>query len=103
MTVSHSVLCFTLRGRVLFYNVLGTQATVKCPYYAERDDELSLQKGDVLLIFEKYGNGWWRGMIGEREGWFPADILQGCTFVRTITPHSVLCCYIHWRLGHFLC
>ena len=50
-------------------------------YGAAGDDRLDLKKGDVVLVFDKLENGWWRGMIGEKEGWFPPAVFQGCTFV----------------------
>ena len=54
---------------------------MKYSYHTGDNDELDLEKGDVVLVFEKRDDGWWRGMIGEREGLFPAGYLQGCTFV----------------------
>ena len=33
--------------------------------------------GDVLLVLEKSGDGRCKGMIGEREGWFPGDCTRG--------------------------
>ena len=48
---------------------------------AKEDDELDLEEGDIVLVFDKQKDGWWRGMIGEREGWFPAEMLRGCMFV----------------------
>ena len=54
---------------------------VKLSRRAEREYQLDLEEGDVVLVFDKQRDGWWRGMIGERKGLFPADMLQGCTFV----------------------
>ena len=54
---------------------------VRFSYRAEHYDELDLEEGDVVLVFKKQNDGWWRGMIGEREGLFPAGYLQGCMFV----------------------
>ena len=48
--------------------------------HAKNSNELDLEEGDVVLVFEKQEDGWWRGMIGEREGLFPATYLQRCTF-----------------------
>ena len=59
---------------------LGTKEIVKLSCLAEEDDELDLEEGDIVLVFEKENDRWWRGMIGEREGWFPAEMLQGCMF-----------------------
>ena len=99
-----SVLCYCItfsplphiRMVLLYIIFLGTKEIVKFSYRAEKDQDLDLEEGDVVLVFDKQkGDWWWRGMIGEREGLFPADILQGCTLVShtTITPHSVLRCY----------
>ena len=63
-----------------FYDVSGTQATVKYPLQTERDEELHLEEGDVVLVFDKQDDGWWRGMIGEREGLFPGAFVLECTF-----------------------
>ena len=54
---------------------------MKYPFCAKRGNQLDLEEGDVVLVFDKQKDGWWRGMIGEREGRFPAGYLQGCTFV----------------------
>ena len=73
---------------------------------AERDSELDLEEGDVILIFDKQKSGWWRGMIGEREGLFPVNYLQGCTFVRQLSHHILsicCCCLLNLKLGHLIC
>ena len=44
------------------------------------DNHLDLEKGDVVLVFDRPERSWWRGIIGEREGLFPAEFLQGCMF-----------------------
>ena len=57
-------------------------------FRAKKDYELDLEEGDVVLVLDKQEDGgWWRGMIGEREGWFPADCLPGCTFEQYLTHH----------------
>ena len=70
---------------------------VKYPFRAERNYHLDLEEGDLVLVLDKEEYGWWRGMIGERQGWFPAEMLQGCMFCdyydETITPHLIPCCY----------
>ena len=63
------------------YNISGTQATVKYPLNTERDEELVLEEGDVVLVFDKQDDGWWRGMIEEREGLFPGAFVLECTLV----------------------
>ena len=77
VTVSHSVLCLTLHGRVLLlYDDLGTQATVKYSHHAEGDDELDLKKGDVVQVLTKGEDGRWRGVNRERTGWFPGTCVK---------------------------
>ena len=39
-------------------------------------DELSLVKGNRVLILEKSGDGWWRGQCGNKIGWFPSNYTQ---------------------------
>ncbi|XP_051867909.1 guanine nucleotide exchange factor VAV3 [Pristis pectinata] len=39
--------------------------------------ELSLQEGDVVTIHSKTGpNGWWRGSVNGRIGWFPSTYVE---------------------------
>ena len=54
----------------------STQAVAKFAYRASRDDELDIQKGDIVEVLEKEGDGWWRGRVGGREGWFPANYVE---------------------------
>lgn len=43
-------------------------------FVARSDDELSLQPGDTILVFEDHASepGWLAGQIKEKVGWFPA-------------------------------
>ena len=54
----------------------SVRSVAKFAYTASRDDELSLRKGDCVEILEKEGDGWWRGKVGGREGWFPANYVE---------------------------
>ena len=53
-----------------------SRAVAKFAYRASRDDELDIQKGDIVEVLEKEGDGWWRGRTGGREGWFPANYVE---------------------------
>ncbi|XP_060920058.1 guanine nucleotide exchange factor VAV3 isoform X2 [Labrus mixtus] len=46
--------------------------------FSSRDTrELSLQEGDVVKIYTKSGaNGWWRGEVNSRVGWFPSTYVE---------------------------
>jgi uncharacterized protein YgiM (DUF1202 family) len=32
--------------------------------------------GDVVTLIEKRGNGWWKGKIKDKEGWFPGSYVE---------------------------
>lgn len=55
---------------------LNIPATVKFSYTAERDDELSLVKGDRVVVMEKCSDGWWRGSHDGHVGWFPSNYVR---------------------------
>ncbi|CAL8323944.1 unnamed protein product [Boreogadus saida] len=46
--------------------------------FSSRDmRELSLQEGDLVTIYTKTGaNGWWRGEVNGRVGWFPSSYVE---------------------------
>ncbi|XP_034428126.1 guanine nucleotide exchange factor VAV3 isoform X1 [Hippoglossus hippoglossus] len=46
--------------------------------FSSRDTrELSLQEGEVVKIYTKSGaNGWWRGEVNSRVGWFPSTYVE---------------------------
>ena len=48
----------------------------KFNYTALRDDELSLRKGDKILVTEKENDGWWRGEHNGKSGWFPYNYVE---------------------------
>lgn len=49
---------------------------MKYNYQAQQLDELSLVKGSRVMILEKSGDGWWRGQVGNKIGWFPSNYTQ---------------------------
>ena len=52
----------------------ATPATAKYNYAAEREDELSLIKGERILVLEKSNDGWWKGQKNnDCIGWFPSN------------------------------
>lgn len=50
--------------------------TVSFPYQAQREDEISLQVGDTVEIFENKGNGWARVICESSGGFFPLSCIQ---------------------------
>ncbi|XP_058062545.1 intersectin-1 [Anopheles bellator] len=63
----------------------GEVAQVIAPYEATSSEQLSLQRGQLIMIRKKTDSGWWEGELqakGRRRqiGWFPATyvkVLQG--------------------------
>ena len=43
---------------------------------AEQDTHLNLQQGDLVKVTRKEDNGWWRGTVDNRIGWFPSNYVQ---------------------------
>uniref|UniRef100_A0A8D2AZP8 Rho guanine nucleotide exchange factor 26 n=1 Tax=Sciurus vulgaris TaxID=55149 RepID=A0A8D2AZP8_SCIVU len=63
-----------------------TQVEVIRSFTAKQPDELSLQVGDVALIYQRVGDGWYEGerlRDGER-GWFPMECAKEITCQTTI-------------------
>ena len=54
----------------------STKAIARYKYTSRRADELSLEKGQEVIVLEKEGDGWWRGKCGGHEGWFPANYVE---------------------------
>lgn len=45
-------------------------------YSAGQPDELILQTGDIINIYDKQPDGWWQGELNGRVGMFPATYVQ---------------------------
>uniref|UniRef100_A0A915CXZ7 Intersectin-1 n=1 Tax=Ditylenchus dipsaci TaxID=166011 RepID=A0A915CXZ7_9BILA len=56
-------------------------------FVARSEDELSLQPGDVVLVFEGHASepGWLAGQIKDKVGWFPASFAEPAAAKKTIT------------------
>ncbi|XP_053738362.1 guanine nucleotide exchange factor VAV3-like isoform X5 [Synchiropus splendidus] len=55
--------------------VLGT-AVARYDFSSRDSWELSLLQGDIIKIYTKMSNGWWRGEINGRVGWFPSTYVE---------------------------
>lgn len=52
-------------------------AIVKFNYTAQRQDELTLVKGESILVMEKSSDGWWKGQKKDSTcGWFPSNYVE---------------------------
>ena len=55
---------------------LNISAKAKFKYQGMREDELSLEKGDDVMVMEKEADGWWKGRCGTKIGWFPFNYVE---------------------------
>ncbi|KAJ3611748.1 hypothetical protein NHX12_021762, partial [Muraenolepis orangiensis] len=63
-------------GNVLAPKVLGV-AVARYDFSSRDMRELSLMEGDLVNIYTKSGaNGWWRGEVNGRVGWFPSSYVE---------------------------
>lgn len=48
-------------------------------YDAEKDDELTLEEGDVIQVSDQTDPGWWVGIKvkDDKAGWFPSNVRDG--------------------------
>lgn len=52
-------------------------ACAKFLYTAQRADEISLSKGERIMVIEKSSDGWWRGRKDDGSvGWFPSNYVE---------------------------
>lgn len=51
-------------------------AIVKYSYMSQRQDEMSLTKGETVMVVEKSNDGWWNGRKGNNTGWFPSNYVE---------------------------
>ena len=50
---------------------------VKFNYTAQRTDELTLVKGERIMVMEKSSDGWWKGQREDSTtGWFPSNYVD---------------------------
>ncbi|XP_058506084.1 rho guanine nucleotide exchange factor 6 isoform X2 [Solea solea] len=60
----------------------GGQSMVKARFNFKQnnEDELSFNKGDMILVTRQEEGGWWEGTLNGKTGWFPSN------YVREIKP-----------------
>ncbi|GFR95992.1 cytoplasmic protein NCK2 [Elysia marginata] len=52
-------------------------ACAKFFYTAQRADEISLSKGETIMVIERSSDGWWRGRKDDGSvGWFPSNYVE---------------------------
>jgi len=69
----------TLEGQLGEMTLCDTfTAIVRYAYEAQKSDELSLTRGDTVVVREKSSDGWWRGrsVTTGLFGWFPSNYVE---------------------------
>ena len=64
----------------------GKLYEVDYSFEALEDSHLPLTPGSVVEVVEKLESGWWRGYVGENEGWFPATYVHTLDRQQTESP-----------------
>ncbi|KAG7229048.1 hypothetical protein INR49_013167 [Caranx melampygus] len=65
----------TNAGSVFSPRVVGV-AVARYDFSSRDTRELSLLQGDVIKIYTKMSNGWWKGEVDGRVGWFPSTYVE---------------------------
>ncbi|XP_055784100.1 guanine nucleotide exchange factor VAV3-like, partial [Salvelinus fontinalis] len=74
---SAAMLCTNKPGGRMFTPKVMGMAIARYDFSSRDTRELSLQEGDVVKIYTKSGaNGWWRGEVSGRVGWFPSTYVE---------------------------
>ena len=66
-----SQLCFAFLAKKPF-----ERAKVTFDYEPEKDDELKLTVGDILIVINKEEEGWWEGELNGKTGMFPSNFVE---------------------------
>ncbi|KAK3099932.1 hypothetical protein FSP39_012047 [Pinctada imbricata] len=61
----------------------GEKYKVLYPYQAQGSGQLDLEREDVVTVTERDENGWWKGKLGDKEGWFPGS------YVKPVAPPTI--------------
>ena len=59
-------------------------------FNAEQDTHLDLRQGDLVKVTRKEDNGWWRGTVNDRIGWFPSNYVQAAPQGKHILDDNLL-------------
>uniref|UniRef100_A0A8C5GIR7 Osteoclast-stimulating factor 1 n=1 Tax=Gouania willdenowi TaxID=441366 RepID=A0A8C5GIR7_GOUWI len=70
-------------------NGSGGKPLVKARFHFKQnnEDELSFNKGDMILVLRQEEGGWWEGTLNGKTGWFPSNYVRE---VKTYEPLSHL-------------
>ncbi|XP_033117923.1 rho guanine nucleotide exchange factor 6-like isoform X4 [Anneissia japonica] len=46
------------------------------PYKGASTDELTFNKGDIIMVTQHVEGGWWEGTLNSKTGWFPSNYVK---------------------------
>ena len=59
--------------------VMYLQVVALYDYQAQRSDEVSFLRGELITVLYKDNENWWMGELEDgRQGFFPANYAAGC-------------------------
>uniref|UniRef100_A0A3B4ZR68 Rac/Cdc42 guanine nucleotide exchange factor 6 n=1 Tax=Stegastes partitus TaxID=144197 RepID=A0A3B4ZR68_9TELE len=66
----------------------GGQLMVKARFNFKQnnEDELSFNKGDVILVTRQEEGGWWEGTLNGKTGWFPSNYVREVKPCKPVSP-----------------
>uniref|UniRef100_A0A3Q4ABC2 Osteoclast-stimulating factor 1 n=1 Tax=Mola mola TaxID=94237 RepID=A0A3Q4ABC2_MOLML len=66
----------------------GGQQMVKARFNFKQtnEDELSFNKGDVILVTRHEEGGWWEGTLNGKIGWFPSNYVREVKPCKPVSP-----------------
>nr|XP_046263612.1 guanine nucleotide exchange factor VAV3-like isoform X6 [Scatophagus argus] len=73
--LSHENMAITRADSVFSPRVVGI-AVARYDFSSRDTRELSLLQGDIIKIYTKMSNGWWKGEVDGRVGWFPSTYVE---------------------------
>ncbi|KAJ8034449.1 Intersectin-2 [Holothuria leucospilota] len=56
----------------------AVEAQVIYGYDAVKPDELTIKVGDIITDISAVEDGWWKGIVNEKEGMFPSNFVKVC-------------------------
>ena len=56
--------------------LVSVEAVVEFDYQGVEDDELTIEKGDIITDVIKHDGGWWEGACNGKKGMFPDNFVK---------------------------
>ncbi|KAG7266780.1 hypothetical protein CRUP_028102 [Coryphaenoides rupestris] len=77
---SHALSSVKSKGSLRRQSKPAAMVKARFNFKQNNEDELSFNKGDLILVTRQEDGGWWEGTLSGRTGWFPSN------YVREVKP-----------------